>query len=193
MKKVIFILVCVFHINSINCFSQSIEKNKKEFESKTKYVYGYSNDFNEAISMGISFVKVLSSIKATYYIKFHFNESTSEYRTDICLNKASAITFLSESGRFVDLKLNDVRSILKSDKRSDDPFTPIKVFRYSTILILEVTREELIRIGSEPFYKIILPYFDCSSKVNNKVVFGTPALFTRRIFIQKNINYILDI
>ena len=193
MKRVIFMLGCIYLINSINCLSQSIEKNKKEYKSKTNYVNGYSNDSNDPISMGITFVKVISSIKVTYYIKFNVNAPASEYRTDICLNRASAITFLAKSGRFVDLKLTDVSSFIKSDKQLNDPFTPIKVYHHSTILILEVTKEELIKIGSDPFYKIILPYFDCSSKVNNKVVFSNTALFTRRIFIQKNINYILDI
>jgi hypothetical protein len=193
MKKVIFILDCIFLINSINCFSQSVEKNIKEFKSKTNYVYGYSNDFNGALSMGITFGKVISSIETTYYIKFHINAPTSEYRTDICLNRASAITFLAKSGRFVDLKLTDVSSLVKSDKQFNDPFKPIKVYYNSTVLILEVTKEELIKISSDPFYEILLPYFNCSTKVYNKVVFSKPALFTRRIFTQKNINYILDI
>jgi hypothetical protein len=192
MKKVIFTLCCIFLINSINCFSQSIEKNKNEFKSETGYVNGYSERSSDVFRMGITFGKVLSLIDTNYYIEFDLEIPGSEYRTDICLNKAKSLTFLTRNGRSVDLKMTDVSSSIKSDKQTVDPFTPIEVNYHSTTLILEVTKEELMIIGSEPFYRLLLPYFNCSSKAYNEVRFVKPTLFTRRVFIQKNINYILD-
>ena len=193
MKIVIFVIAWIFLITSINCFTQSDEKIKKEFKSKTRYVYGYSSDFNETFYLGITFEKVLNSVDTSYYIKFDLSSTISEYLTDICLNKANSITFLAKSGRSVDLKLADVSSLINSDKQTDDPFTPVKVSYYYTTLKFEVTKKVLIKISSDPFYRIILPYFICSSKVYNKLEFICPTLFTRRTFIQKNINYILDI
>jgi hypothetical protein len=39
MKKVIFILGFILLVSSISCFSDIVEKNRKEFKSKTKSVY----------------------------------------------------------------------------------------------------------------------------------------------------------
>jgi len=193
MKKVIFILTCIFLINSINCFSQSVEKNKKKFKTKTKYVYGYSDDFDE-LYLGIAFGKVISLADTAFYVEIHLSAPDTEFRTDIHINKASAITFLSKSGKTVDLKLTDVNSSSKYDKQIDYPIIkPNTTKSYSTTLILDVTKEKLIEIGSEPFHNLILPYFNSSTKVNSKAVFVKPTLFIRRSFIQKNVNYILNI
>jgi len=192
MKKFRLILCCILIINSINCFSQSDEKDKKEFKSKIKYVYGYSNDFKDALTIGISFEKSISSTDTNYYIKFNLYAS-SEPKIDICFDKKSSITFLAKSSRVVDLKMTDLNSLIKSQKQADGPHSTEFVNYYSAILSLEVTKEELVLISLDPFYKIFLPYFHCSSKVYNKIELDRPTLFVRREFIQKNINYILEI
>jgi hypothetical protein len=191
MKKLFFIFGYIFVLNLSSCFSQLLENNKKEFKSDTRVVYGYSNDIN-ALDLGITFGKVINSVDTTYYIKFQLYAPNSDFRQDILINKTSTITFLSKSGKAVDLKLTDVISFTENVKQIDNPYSSVKS-HYSTILILNVTKERLIEIGSEPFYKLILPYFNASSKVENKAIFVKPTLFTRRIFIQKSVNYILDI
>ncbi|MGZ2369230.1 hypothetical protein ACXR6G_05560 [Ancylomarina sp. YFZ004] len=193
MKKIIFILGLIFLVNSINCFSKTVEKNRKEFKSKTKYVYGYSNDFKGELYLGISFEKVIRSIDTTYFVKLQLNAPEIEGRMNICFDEANAVTFLSKTGKTVDLQMTDVRSMTDYDRQGDDLLTTINVSIYSTIFILNVTKEQLIEIGSEPFYNIIIPYLDCKSKVNKKAEFFKPTLLVRRRFIQKNVKYILDI
>jgi hypothetical protein len=80
----------------------------------------------------------------------------------------------------------------ENENQMDDPISTVKTY-HSTILILNVTKDKLIEIGAEPFYNIILPYYNSSSEVENKAIFVKPTLFIRRSFIQKNIKYILDI
>ncbi len=195
MKKVIFILGCIFLINSINCFSQSVEKCEKEFKSKKRHVLGHSVEFNILFTMVITFNKIINSSDTIFFIEFHLSTSsmTPEYWTDICINRANSIIFLAKNDTSIDLKLTDVRSFIKSDKEVYNPLTPFKMDYHSTILKTEVTKEELILIASNPFYKLQLPYFNCSSKIYHKLEFTSPKLFTGRKFIQKNINYILNI
>jgi hypothetical protein len=192
MKKVIFILVCIFLINLSNCFSQLVSKNKKKIESKTSVVYGYSNEFKD-LYLGITFGKVKNTSDTTYYIKFQLSAPTSEFQGYIYILKSRAITFLSKSGKIVDLNLTDVISKIENNEYYDGPFNKITINDYSTIFILNVTKEKLIEISSEPFYNLILPYYNCSTKVENKAIFKMPTLFTRKTFTQKSVKYILDI
>lgn len=178
-------------MNLSSCFPQLSGNNKKEYKSKTNVVKGYSNDYNE-LNIGITFGKIINVIDTTYYIKFQLYAPTSEFQKDIQIYKTSSITFLSKSGRTVELKLTNVISSTEKEKQIVDQYST-DISYYSTILILFVTKEKLIEIGSEPFYNLILPYYHSSSKVENKAIFAWPTLFTRRNFNQKSVKYILDI
>ena len=193
MKKMIFTFGCIFVINISSCFSQLLENSKKEYKSVTRFVYGYSNDFND-LELGITFGKILNSVDTVYYIKFKLCAPTSEFRKDIQIKRTSAITFLSKSGKKIDLKLIDVISFAEkeNEKQMDDPVSTVKSY-HSTILVIHVTKDKLIEIGAEPFYNLILPYYNSSSKVENRAIFVKPTLFVPRSFVQKNINYILGI
>ena len=180
-------------MNINSCFSQLLENSKKEYESVTRFVYGYSNDFNE-LDLGITFGKVINSFDTIYYIKFQLCAPIPELREDIQIKKSNAITFLSKSGKKTDLKLTNVISFIdkEEEKKMGDQVSAVKTY-YSTILILNVTKDKLVEICSEPFYNIIIPYYNSTSKVENSAIFVKPTLFIRRNFIQKSIKYILDI
>lgn len=195
MKKTIFILVCVFLINLTNCFSQLVANNKNEFKSKTSVVFGYSNDFNE-LYLGITFGKVINKVDTTYNIKFHLYAPTSEFQNDIQIKRTSAITFLSKSGEKIDLKLTDVIFFTeKDDEKQMVGHGPISIVKtqYSAILVLNVTKDMFIKIGSEPFYNLMLPYYNSLSKGESRAIFVRPTLFIPRSFTQKSIKNILDI
>jgi len=74
----------------------------------------------------------------------------------------------------------------------DAPVSTVKTY-HNTILVLKVTKDKLVEIGSEPFYNLILPYYKSSSEVENRAIFVKPTLLIPRSFTQKNIKYILDI
>jgi hypothetical protein len=173
------------------CFSQLSENNKKEYKSKTSFVKGYSNDHNE-LNLGITFGKSIHLNDTSYYIKFQLYAPASEFREDMQIFKTSSITFLSKNGRTVELKLNDVISSTATEKQIVDQYAT-DILSSSTILIVPVTKEKLIDIGSEPFYKLILPYYNGSLKVENEAIFDWPALLNSRKFTQKSVKYILDI
>jgi hypothetical protein len=191
MKKVFILFGCIYFMNLSSCFPQLLENNKKEYRSKTSVVKGYSNDYNE-LDIGITFGKIINLIDTTYYIKFQIYAPTSDFRKDIQIYKTSSITFLSKSGRTVDLKLTNVISSTEKEKQVVDQYSTDIAYS-STILILDITKEKFIEIGSEPFYNLILPYYNSSSKVENKAIFAWPTLLTRRNFNQKSVKYILDI
>jgi len=193
MKKLIFILGFIFLINSINCFSNTVEKHRKEFKSKTMYVYGYSKDFKGNLYLGISFKKTVKSLDTTYSVRLHLDAPKISNRMNMCINKANAVTFLSKNGKTVDLQMTDVKSKIDNGREGNGLVKRINVSTYSTIFILDVTKEQLIEIGSEPFYNIIIPYLDCKLKVNKKAQFLKPTPLVGRRSIQKNIRYILDI
>jgi len=178
-------------MNISSCFSQLLENNNKVFKSATRYVFGYSNDFNE-LHLGITFGKVINSVDTTFYIKFQLYAPNSEFRKDIQIRKTSAITFLSKSGKTVDLKLTNVISLSEKENEKQVPLPTTQTY-HSTILILNVTKENFIEIGSEPFYNLIFPYYNSSTKVENRAIFVKPPLFIPRTFTQKNVTYILDI
>ena len=181
MKQVILILFCSFLFNSHDCFSQ-------KSETKIKYVYGYSYDLN-GVTMGITFEKIAKFVTTPYYIRFRIDIPSKEYR-NIYLPKNGTLTFLSKSGNTIDLKLGDVGSLIKRDPQTD---------HYTTTLTIPVTREELVEIGSEPFYRITLPYIENSSKKDrlilkkDQLIFTRPALLIRRNFTQTDVKYILII
>ena len=77
-------------------------------------------------------------------------------------------------------------------KEMDAPLSTVKTY-HNTILVLNVTKDKLIEIGSEPFYNLILPYYNSASNVENSVIFVKPTMLVPRSFTQKNIKYILDI
>ena len=193
MKKMIFILGFFFVMNIGSCFSQLLENNKKEYKSVTRFVYGYSNDFS-GLNLGITFRKVVNSLDTTYYIKFQLSAPTSDFRNDMQIKKTSAITFLSKSGKKIDLKLTNVNFYTEEEnvKEMDAPLSTVKTY-HNTILVLNVTKDKLIEIGSEPFYNLILPYYNSASNVENSVIFVKPTMLVPRSFTQKNIKYILDI
>ncbi len=193
MKKVIFILGFIFLVNSFNCFSNTIEKDGNEYKSKRKYVYGYSEDFKEEFFLGVSFEKVIKPADTIYSIRLQLHASEIEGRKNICFNKANSVTFLSKNGKTVDIQISDVKSLVDHNDKTDHLYSTINESHYSTIVILNVSKEQLIEVGSEPFYHIILPYLDCKSKVAKKAEFIKPTLMVSRRFIQKNVKYILDI
>ena len=193
MKKMIFTFGCIFVMNISSCFSQLLENSKKEYKSVTRFVLGYSNDFNE-LDLGITFGKVINSFDTIYYVKFQLSAPSSEFRKDMQIKKASAITFLSKSGKKIDLKLTDVNFYTDevNVKQMDAPVSTVKTY-HNTILVLKVTKYKLVEIGSEPFYHLILPYYKSSSEVENRAIFVKPTLLIPRSFTQKNLKYILDI
>jgi len=190
MKKLIFIVVSLLVMNVGSCFSQFPENYQKEFESRTRAVYGYSDDFNE-LTMAITFGKKINAVNTAYYIKFQLYAPNSELRQDIQIKKTSVLTFLSKSGKTVDLPLTDVISSTANKQETDNPFS-VKS-DYSTILMVNVTKEQLIEIGSEPFYHLILPYYNTTWQLEKKAFFTSPTLFIRKTFTQKYIKYILDV
>ncbi len=193
MKKLIFISVCLFLMNLCNCFSQLAENNNKVFESETKFVYGYSNDFIE-LDLGVTFGKVISIIDTSYYIKFLLHAPNSEFRKDIQINKTHSITFLSKNGKKVELNLSDLVALAKFDVDTYNEFLfSNRDSYYSTDLVLNVSKDKLIEIGSEPFYRIIFPYYNSTYKVEDKAIFVRPMLPTPRTFTQKSVKYILNI
>lgn len=143
--------------------------------------------------LGISFEKVIVSEDTAYFVKLKLDAPEIESRMTIYFNKANSVTFISKSGKTVDLQITDVKSVINVDNQEDHLLTTIKESTYSTIFILNVTKEELIDIGSEPYCNVIIPYSDGESKVNKKVEFSKKALFGRRRFIQKYVKYILDV
>jgi hypothetical protein len=193
MKKMIFTISCIFLMNASSCFSQLSENSKKEYKSATRFVYGYSNDFNELV-LGITFGKILSSADTVYYIKFQLSAPASEFRNDIEIKKMSAITFLSKSGKRIDLNLTDVIPSTEkvNEEQNDDPVSTVKSYHYTT-LVLYVTKDKLIEICAEPFYNLIIPYYNSSSQVEDRAIFVKPTLFVPRSFTQKSIMYILYI
>jgi hypothetical protein len=191
MKKLILIFGCVYLLNLNYCYSQEWENGKRVYYSKTRVVHGYSKDFN-GLDIGITFKKVINLKDTAYYVKFQLYAPATDFRNDIQIKKSGSITFLSKSGKAIDLKLTNVVSSTDSDKQIVDPYSTVDA-HFSTILIVEVTKEKLIDIGSEPFYHLILPYYNSSTEVENKAIFAWPTLLTKRIFIQRNVKYILEI
>lgn len=178
-------------MNSSGCYSQVTENNNREFKSETKFVFGYLNNVT-VLDLGITFGKVIDPDDTTYYVKFQLYAPNSELRQDIQINRTSSITFLFKSGKRVDLELTDVISYTENEKQTDNPYSSVKS-TYSTVFILNVTKEQLFKIGSEPFYQLILPYSNRSSEIENQAIFEWPSLFTRRTFTRKCVRYILDI
>lgn len=191
MKKLIFTIGCIFVMNLSSCFSQLLENNNKVFKSATRYVFGNSKDFTE-LYLGITFGKVINLVDTSFFIKFQLHAPNSEFRNNIQIKKTSAITFLSKRGKAVNLKLTDVISLTEKESEKQIPL-PTTQTTHSTILILNVTKENFIEIGSEPFYNLIIPFYNISTKVENSAIFEKPTLFTPRTFTQKNIKDILDI
>ncbi len=190
MKRIVIILICSFLIQSYNCFSQ--------IETKSKQVYGYSSDVN-GVTMGISFGK----IDTTYYIRCHITIPGKEYRK-IYLSTKSTLSFITKSGKTIDLNLasksssaeqegqiNDRKLFFKEDKytKHDNIYEDNNYF---TVLTIPVTKEQLLKIGSEPFYRVKLPYFENSSN-EGELLFVKPAISISRDFIQKDIKYLLGI
>ena len=165
MKKLIFIFGILLVMSAGHCFSQLPDNYQKEYESYTRVVSGYSDDFNE-LDLGITFGKQINPVNTTYYIKFQIYAPNTDFRQDIQINKTSAITFLSKSGKRVDLKLSNVISSTENKQQTDNPFS-VKS-DYSTILIVPVTKDQLLEIGSEPFYHLLLPYYNTTYQVEKK-------------------------
>ncbi len=190
MNKFIIVVCCCILVYSTDCFSDTVNKNK--VSTRAKHVYGRSSDFSNFLYLGISFIKDINPTDTTYYIKFKLYAPDSEFCDDICFNKAKSISFLAKNGNIIDLKMNAINALTESSKQFEDPFKSVQIDNYSTSITLKITKEKLIELGAHPFYKLILPYYNNTSKVNNKLVFIRPTVFTRRIFIQKKINDILE-
>lgn len=190
MKKAIILIGCFMFINSITCFSLSDSKDKKVIKSNIYTVYGYLNN-RDIYYLTIGFEKVINFMDTRYYMVLGLSSPSSEYSTDICFNKADSIKILAENGNFVDIKMTDMDSFIETEKLTNYP-RGANVLNHYIVLRLEVTKEDLIKISLEPFYRIIFPYFNCSTREYNYLKFEQPTLFTRRIFIQKIINSILN-
>lgn len=191
MKKVIILIGCFMVINSITCFSQFDSKDKKVIKSSINTVYGYLNNNRDIYYLTIGFEKVINFIDTSYYMILGLSSPSSDYNTDICFNKANSIKILAKNGNFVDIQMTDINSFIETEKLTNYHYGA-NVLNHNTVLRLEVTKEELIKISLEPFYRILLPYFNCSTREYNHLKFEQPTLFTRRIFIQKIINSILN-
>lgn len=190
MNKFIIVVCCCILVHSTDCFSDTVNKNK--VSTRAKHVYGRSSDFSNFLYLGISFIKDINPTDTAYYIKFKLYAPDSEFRDDICFNKAKSISFLAKNGNIVDLKMKGINTYTESSEQVEDPFKPSKINNYSTSVTLKIAKEKLIELGSQPFNKLMLPYYNKTSKVNNELVFIRPTVFTRRIFIQKKIKDILE-
>lgn len=193
MKKGIVIQSCIYLIITISCFSQSNIEDIREIESKTKYVSGYSNDFKEEVYLGITFGKVITSLDTTYHINLQIDAPETDFRTDIKIQKSSTAKVIAANGQIVDLELADVKSLIDNDKRTVDPKAQIEVHDHTTTLLLNVSRRKLHEIANEPFYSLVLPYFNSTLKASSEIIFTKPTLFVSRDFIRKYVSSILDL
>ncbi len=182
MKQAILFLFCCFLFNSQVCYSQ--------IESKTKSVCGYSNTLNE-VTMGITFGKISNPVDTTYYIRFRVAIPAKQYKK-IYISSQSSLTFLTRSGKNIDLKIAGVKSTIESDHQIKEKHIGFTQDDFSTVLTIPVTRKQLAEIGSEPFYKIKLPYFEKPSK-KDELIFPKPALLVDRDFTQIGARYVLGI
>ncbi len=177
MKRILIILICSFLIQSLDCYSQSIE-------TKLRHIYGYSNDYNDVTLSLIS-----GSEDMDYYMRIQINLSKTE-NAKMYFPQGSTLSFLTKSGKTVELNMDDVNLTLvcnkfTADSRISDTDNPL-----IKIKTIPVTKEKLEEIGAEPFYKITIPYYVNSSK-SDKLIFTRPALLTGRDFTEKDVRRIL--
>ena len=177
-NRIISIFFLCFYIFSNDCFSQ--------FDTKTKYVGGYSKDFSGA-NIGIAIRKA----GPKYFMRFRIYIPATEYG-EIFLSRNSKMTFDYKDGSKVELDMGEVQSEIVSNRETND----FKLMRtedgFITKLSLPVTKEQLLEISKKPFDSIRLPYFKNPSK-NGELIFLRPLLFFRNKFIEDDINYILGI
>ncbi len=144
MKSIIIVVLCYFLMHSADCFSLTIDNNKNVISTRAKHVYGRSSDFDEFLYLGISFKKAIYPTDTAFYINLKLYAPDSEYRTDICFNKAKSISFLAKNGNIIDLKMNAINALTESSKQFEDPFKPVQIDNYSTSITLKITKEKLI-------------------------------------------------
>ena len=182
MKQFLLFTFCGFLLSPIACLSQ-------EIETKIKYVWGYSEELPD-VSLGIAIGKT-SVASDEYFIRFRLDISANEYR-NIYLSRESAITFLHEDGNSIELNLEGMKASINRYRQIEDPKIMLTLDNFITELTVPVSREELTEIGSEPFYKIVLPYINGSSN-EKEIIFVKPALFNNRKFLQSGVNEVLKI
>nr|WP_319401652.1 hypothetical protein [uncultured Carboxylicivirga sp.] len=190
MKKVIFLISCFILTNSVYCLSQATNKNTKVFTTKPKTVSGYLNDYSDTYYLNISFEKNICQTDTIYYLILELKSPKSGFNKEICFYKEDSIKFLAKNGKSTSIKMIDMNGIIKSDISNNNQFDE-KVVRYNTILKLQVIKAELMEIGSEPFHRLLLPYFNRSTKEHSDFTFVKPSIFTKRDFIQHLINSII--
>ncbi len=181
MKQILIILICSFLIQSLDCFSQSNE-------TKLRHIYGYSNDFND-VTLSLVFGRISGTEDINYYVRIQIDLSKTE-DAKMFFPKGSTLSFLTKSGKTIELNMDDVSSNMKLENRlSNSQISDIKqpLIKVKTI---PVTKEQLVEIGAEPFYKIIIPYYVNSSK-SDKLIFSRPALLTGRDFTTEDVRRIL--
>ena len=200
MKNVLLILFFTsFYLdvrsqNDCNFQTNTIDKSTKEriIETKSRVITGYAKDFPNT-DMIISFQKIIKNNDTIYFIKFHFNTSTSEFEKAMYFNKDNNLSFLTKSGKVTSLRFDSVVDVKENIIHKDDPFTPVRYYYYTANFVLKITKEQLLIIGSEPFYNLILTYTDSVTKVVKTAVFIKTALFTSRTFVVKDIKCILNL
>jgi len=187
MKKSLTILLFLLGLHFV-AKSQVVNSYERLIETKQKIVIGNSKQFR-SLDLGISFQKTIQSNDTVYYIKFYLTTSPIEDNCNIFIGKNNKITFSSKTGRSVILTLHkDIRTDVLNTEES---FVVPKHY-YTAIFYLKVTKDELLAIGSEKFYTLTLEYNDAKAKEINIATFYSPRFFTRRSFIQKDIQKLLN-
>lgn len=189
MKNGLMVLLIVFSLQ-INCKSQNNNGSGRIIETKQRFIIGYSRQFSSLV-LGISFQKSIAINDTAFYVKLVLTTSTSENKNDLSIGKNNSITFLSKTGKSVALTVNANIPIDEIDIHKDDSYAISTTYYYTTTLYLKVNKEQLLTIGSEPFYNLTLTYNDAQTKKMKIAVFSSPNFYTRRSFIQKDIKDLL--
>jgi hypothetical protein len=191
MKNGLMVLLIVFNLQ-VNCKSQISNIRDTIIETKQKFVIGYSKQFPSLV-LGISFQKSIAINDTVFYVKLVLTTSTSENKSDLSIGKNNNITFLSKSGKSVALTVNANIPMDEIDIHKDDSYAISTTYYYTATLYLKVNKEQLLTIGSEPFYNLTLTYNDAQAKKVKIAVFSSPNFYTRRSFIQKDIKDLLSL
>jgi len=191
MKNGLIVLLIVFNLQ-INCKSQISNGRDTIIETKQKFVIGYSKQFPSLV-LGISFQKNIAINDTTFYVKLVLTTSTSENKSDLSIGKNNSISFLSKTGKSVALTVNANIPMDEIDIHKDDSYAISTSYYYTSTFYLKVNKEQLLTIGSEPFYNLTLTYNDAQTKKMMIAIFSSPNFYTRRSFIQKDIKDLLSL
>lgn len=190
MKNILIILFVIF-VFLFDCNSQIINNKEKVFKTDQKFILGYSKQF-QSLTFGISFQKNINLNDTTYYIEFLLTTSNSDDQQFIYLDKNNTLTFTSKTGKSIILLIDEKIKFEENNVHQNEQ-TPISPsYYYSAKFYLKITKEQLLQIGSEPFYQLMLTYNDAQAKTMKIAKFYSPKFYIRRSFTQRDIKDLLD-